>query len=327
MEENAQSSQKSLSPLRKINLIFRFSYTIPFFVASLCGIVYALPMNVPLYISILIPTVVLVLAILVNFSNDYFDHMSGVDKMVSEQRFDKTKRELRNSEMLEKIYWDGNQFDTGLVSEKQGRVIMAILFVISAILSVPIIIYGGWPVVVFGLLGLIFTYFYTAPPINFGARGLGEITVAISFFMMCACSYYVATGTIDIPIIIFSAMLGLVVGLMRLVDTLSAYDAHKAYGEKCISVRLGIEGTVPLVKAIVIIAYALAACLVYFNLLYALLFLTIPIVAKAWKMMNTKENGWELLIAPNFFGFSLFTEILFIVAVLITSSTGIIVFW
>jgi 1,4-dihydroxy-2-naphthoate octaprenyltransferase len=323
-----KGGNQEISAFRKINLIFRFSYTIPFFLASVCGVLYAWNYDAPLYVSVMIPVAVLFMAMFVNFTNDYFDHRSGVDEMVSEQRYEKAKKEmLADDAMLNKIYWDGNQFDTGLVTDRQGRIIIAALLAAILALAIPIVIYGGWAAVAFGIIGLFLAYFYTAPPVNLGARGLGEIAVGISFFMMTFCSFYVLTGTVDVPIIVYSAMIGIVVGLMRVVDSMSAQDAHIAFHERSISVRLGLDGTIPVVKSLIVVAYMLVAVLAYFNLLYLLLFLTIPLTAKAWKAMNEKKGHWELKVIPYFFGFSLFSEVLFILAVMLTMLVGTVVFW
>jgi len=309
---------ENISLFRKINLVFRFSYTLPFFMASLCGVLFALPYGPPVHVAILIPAVVLILAVFVNFSNDYFDHGSGVDMM----RFEAMKEETADDKMLRKIYWEGNQFDTGMVSEKQGKIIMVILAVMAVSMAVPVVIYGGWKVVLFGMIGLFVTYFYTAPPINLGARGLGELVVGISFFMMVLCSFYVLTGTYTFEIVLYSLVIGMIVGLMRTVDSMSAQAAHVKNHEISISVYLGIDGTIPVIKAMIVMAYVMVVGLVYFNLLYVLLLLTIPMMIKAWKLMNGKEFRWELKVIPYFFGLSLFTEILFIATAVITQSIG-----
>ncbi|MFA6680370.1 MAG: prenyltransferase [Candidatus Methanomethylophilaceae archaeon] len=308
----------NISLLRKINLVFRFSYTLPFFVASLCGVLFALSYGPPAYVAVLIPAIVLVLAVFVNFSNDYFDHGSGADMM----RFEVMKEETTDDEMLKKLYWEGNQFDTGMISEAQGKMIMVVLAAMAVIMAVPVVLYGGWEVVLFGTIGLFITYFYTAPPINFGGRGMGELVVGVSFFMMVFCSFYVLTGTYTLEIILFSLMVGMIVGLMRTVDSMSAQEAHIKNHEMSISVYLGIDGTIPVIKVVVIIAYVIAVCMMYFNLLYVLLLLTIPLMAKAWKSMNAKEFRWEFKVIPYFFGLSLFTEILFIVAIGMTALIG-----
>lgn len=322
MDIDDETKGQELTLIRRINLIFRFSYTLPFFLASLCGIVYAIPYDVPIHISLLIPFVVLLLAIMVNFSNDYFDHMSGIDKHVSEQRLTAAKESMMTSDILKKIYWEGNQFDTGLITERQGRLIMLALTVVIVVASIPVILYSGYVALIFGAIGLFITYFYTAPPINLGARGLGEISTGISFFLMCFASFYVATGTIDTEIVLFSAMIGLIVGLMRLGDSMSSHEAHIMFNERSLSVRLGLDRTIVVVKICIVIAYCLALALSAFNLLYLPLLLTLFLTTKLWKVLNAKGENWQVRAIPFFFGFSFLTEVIFIIMTLITIAFG-----
>lgn len=321
-----QPSKDELSMLTRVNLIFRFSYTIPFLLASVCGVVYAVPYDVPWHIMVLIPVAVLLLALFVNFSNDYFDHKSGVDKKVNDRK-SRTRDNLMTSDAVKKVYWEGNQFDTGLVTERQGKAIMAALLVLIVIVALPVIAYGGWSVVVLGLIGAALAFFYTAPPVNLGARGLGEVSVAISFFMMCFCSFYVATGTLTVEILLFSVMIGIIVGLMRLIDSMSANDVHLEMHEVNMSIRLGTEGTVRAIKAAVVIAYVLAALMCYYNLLNVLLFATLLITVKMVRVIDARREHWDVAIIPFSFLFSLLTEVLFLVVTLCTMAVGPVVFW
>lgn len=321
-----QPSKDELSMLTRVNLIFRFSYTIPFLLASVCGVVYAVPYDVPWHIMVLIPVAVLLLALFVNFSNDYFDHKSGVDKKVNDRK-SRTRDNLMTSDALKRVYWEGNQFDTGLVTERQGKAIMAALLVLIVIVALPVIAYGGWSVVVLGLIGVALAFFYTAPPVNLGARGLGEVSVAISFFMMCFCSFYVATGTLTVEILLFSVMIGIIVGLMRLIDSMSANDVHLEMHEVNMSIRLGTEGTVRAIKAAVVIAYVLAALMCYYNLLNVLLFATLLITVKMVRVIDARREHWDVAIIPFSFLFSLLTEVLFLVVTLCTMAVGPVVFW
>lgn len=319
-------NKDSLPLLTRVNLVFRFSYTLPFLLASVCGVVYAIPYGVPWYILVLVPVAVLFLALFVNFSNDYFDHRSGVDEKVNARKL-RSKENLMTSESMERIYWSGNQFDTGLVTESQGRLIMVLLAVITVVLAVPVILYSGWSVVVFGVIGAFLAFFYTAPPINLGARGLGEVSVGISFFMMCLCSFYVATGTFTTEVLLFSLMVGLVVGLMRLIDSMSANDIHMEMGEVNLSIRLGTEGTVKAIYVAVVVAYILAALMCWWNLLSILLFLTLPLTVRMLRTIRARGEHWDVAIIPLSFLFSVMTEVLFIIAAVVTLVTGPVVFW
>ena len=70
--------------------------------------------------ALLVPMDVFFLALFVNFSNDYFDHKSGVDK----KRFadaDKETMDEVTALFNQNVFWSGNSFDKGLISEKQGK--------------------------------------------------------------------------------------------------------------------------------------------------------------------------------------------------------------
>ena len=337
---------RNVSFVRRLNLIFRFSYTFPFFMASVCGSLFAyLFFEPPVHIVILMPLVVLLLAIFVNFSNDYFDHKSGVDKIRFREKEEMAKAILSDSELLKRIYWEGNPFDDGLVTDKQGKVIMLILVIISVILAIPIVLHGGLMVIIFGGIGIFLSYFYTAPPLDLGARGLGEVDVALSFFMLVFCSFYVATidtsnaifgfdflgtdlfvlalGEFNLNIFVFAVIIGTMVGLMRLADSMSGREAHIANNEKSIEVRFGLGGAVKIAKVFVIFAYAMVAVMIYFNPVFVILFLTLPLMLKAWKTMTEKKDLWVMRIPPLFFGTAFITEILFIVSIIVIKAFDI----
>jgi len=331
---------KNVSVMRRINLIFRFSYTLPFFMASLCGSLFAwLFFEPPIHIVILMPLVVLMLAVFVNFSNDYFDHRSGVDKIRFKEKEERYKSmNSADSALLNKIYWEGNPFDDGLVTDKQGKMIMVFILAAAGLLAIPIFLFGGWLVLVFGGIGVFISYFYTAPPLDLGARGLGEVAVGASFFMLVFFSFYVATGTFDWntfaytgvewniltwEIFVFAAIVGTLVGLMRLTDSMSGQEAHIANGEKSIAVRFGLGGAAKIAKAFIIFSYLLFAVMFIFNPVYIVLFLTLPLTLKAWKIMTEMKGDWTIQLPPFFFGTAFLAEILFIAAVCVQYAFGI----
>ena len=311
---------EKISVLRRLNLVFRFSYTLPFFMASVCGVLFAyLNADVPAYIAVLIPVTVMFMAVFVNFSNDYYDSISGADDLRFQGWKEGKVEGIDTSPFLEKLYWDGNPVNNGMVTTKQAKVIMAALVGIIVMLAVPVLLYGDLITVgMFGVFGLLIAFFYTAPPVNLGARGLGEVAVGVSFFMMVFASYYVASGEIwNFEIFMFAIIVGLAVGLMRTADSMSGQDAHIQTGERSISVRVGLDNMHKVIKAMFVIIFVVVAVMLYFDITYILLFLTLPLVVKAWKLLNAKPKYWEVYMAPLTFGISVFTQFLFVIVMVI----------
>jgi 1,4-dihydroxy-2-naphthoate octaprenyltransferase len=181
-----------------------------------------------------------------------------------------------------------------------------------------------------------------------GARGLGELNVALSFFLLVFASFYVATvdlsnadsivfgidvfgldvltlasGTFSWEIFVFAVIVGTLVGMMRLIDSLTGHDAHVANGEKNIAVRVGILNTVKIAKVLIVFVYLMAIVMVLFNPVFVLLFLTLPLALKAWRTVTEKKEFWMFRAPPLFFGNAFLTELLFVISIVIIRIFGI----
>lgn len=306
---------------QKVKEVLRIAYTLPFLLASVAGIAFALTVKQEWLMAVVIPLDVLVLALFVNFSNDYFDHKSGVDKL----RFDRSNDPELEKALLElfdqKVFWSGNSLDRGIITESQGKVLMAGLVILAVLLSIPILLYGGWTVVVLGLMALALAFFYTAPPFNLGARGLGELDVFISFTMMAFFSYYVIVQEFSLTVLFVSLAIGLGAMIMRISDSVPGYDSHMAMGEKNLTVRVGLENVVRLEAVLVILVYVFVGLAGLTEPFLVILFLATPFAIKALRVQNIRDRLRFWRPIPMFLLQTVALELLTVVALILRTLT------
>lgn len=127
-----------------------------------------------------------------NITNEIFDVRNGVDSITSP----------RASMALLK----------GRLSEKEAFGLVGGAFLLAILLSIPMIMTRGWPVIALGLLGLFLGYGYTAPPFQYKYKALGLPMVFVLMGpLMVMGAYFVITGEINALSFAVSVPIGLLV--------------------------------------------------------------------------------------------------------------------
>jgi len=262
--------------------------------ASLTGVAFALRMENELLLAFLIPLDVFLLSLFANLSNDYFDHKSGADT----DRFMEKDPEFREAAykiMGKKVYWEGNAFDLKFISEREGLTLMTALAAGAVAVAIPILWARGVEVLVLGGIGLFISFFYTAPPLNLGAKGYGEMCVFLSFMFMSFFSYWVIVEEFSATMLLISITVGIGVTMMRLVDEMNGYDIHVSHGEKDLAVRFGLEGAIAIVRVLIVVLYVVVIALAVLNWTYALMMLTAPVAYKITKILADKKDKFRFV--------------------------------
>ncbi len=155
-----------------------------------------------------------------NFANDYFDFKKGAD----------THERVGPLRVTQ----------AGLVSPAEMKRAIIVAFGLAALAGVFLIWRGGMPILIIGLLSILFGVLYTAGPAPLGYHGLGEIFVLIFFGPVAvAGTYYVQA----LSPILEAAVAGIAPGLLSVailsINNLRDIENDSRTGKKTLAVRFG----------------------------------------------------------------------------------------
>ncbi|MCG3212199.1 MAG: 1,4-dihydroxy-2-naphthoate octaprenyltransferase [Anaerolineae bacterium] len=165
----------------------------------------------------------LLIQIATNFANDVFDYKKGAD----------TTERLGPLRVTQ----------AGLLSPGQVMAGMWLTFGLAAVIGVYLVLVGGWPIVVIGLLSILAGIAYTGGPFPLGYNGLGDLFVFIFFGLVAVCgTYYVQALTVSAAAVWTAIPLGFLATAILVVNNLRDIDTDRAAGKKTMAVRLGRRG-------------------------------------------------------------------------------------
>ncbi len=194
----------------------------------------------------------------INVSNDVFDTAQGADDAnVTPTKFSGGSRVIQY----------------GLVSFRRMAGLATLFYVAAGLIGVLLLILRGSPALLaIGVVGFVVGLGYTAPPLKFVYRGLGEIAVAIGFGpLMLLGAYVVQTrGVVTWEPVVASLPIALLVALILYVNEIPDRRGDARAGKRTLPVRLS--------KNAVIAGYRLAALAAYAIIIVGVLagFLPIP---------------------------------------------------
>jgi len=155
-----------------------------------------------------------------NFANDYYDFKKGTD---TEERLGPTR-----------------VTQAGLLSPKEVIVGMWLVFGLAILIGIYILIIGGWPIFILGLLSILFGIAYTGGPYPLGYNGLGDIFVFIFFgFVAVGGTYYIQAGTINPQVYWASVPIGFLATAILVVNNFRDLDQDRIAGKRTLAVRFG----------------------------------------------------------------------------------------
>jgi 1,4-dihydroxy-2-naphthoate octaprenyltransferase len=155
-----------------------------------------------------------------NYANDYADHRSGVDQ----------------GERLGPL----RVTQAGLVTPPAMKRATAIIFILALLIGAYLVYRGGWPILIIGLLSILFGVLYTSGPFPIGYNGLGEIFVLIFFGPVAvAGTYYVQSLSLSTVAIVAGLAPGLFSVAILDINNLRDIPSDTRGGKKTLQVRFG----------------------------------------------------------------------------------------
>ena len=218
-----------------------------------------------------------------NMIDDVFDYLHAVD---------------RSHGKAKNPYTGGSGVLTGellSVGHMLGGAIFCYLVAIS--IAVYLTIAVGWPVLIFVGIGLFSSVFYSTPPIRYGYRGFGELSLLINFGpVICLGAFYVQAQTIAWEPFVVSLVPGFLMWSMIVINEIPDYEEDSQAGKLNLVARLGKKPGVLLYTAGLICAYgtlllAVSFRVASFTVLLGLL--SIPVAYNSFRILN--ENYMDKL--------------------------------
>jgi 1,4-dihydroxy-2-naphthoate octaprenyltransferase len=113
-------------------------------------------------------------------------------------------------------------------------------FFLAAICGIPLVIRGGWPLLVIGVTSIVAAYAYTGGPYPLAYHGLGELFVLIFFGIIAVGgSYYVQRQEIDRNAISAGVAVGCLAVVLLAINNLRDIENDRATHKKTLVVRFG----------------------------------------------------------------------------------------
>ena len=168
-----------------------------------------------------------------NFINDLFDYLKGTDDRATRLGPERACTQ-------------------GWVSVGAMKVAIALTTLLACLVGLPLIYYGGWPMVVLGAFCVVFCFLYTT---HLSYMGLGDLLVLVFFGLVPVCAtYYLQTHTLIPQVVVASVACGLVVDALLLVNNFRDRDTDRQAGKRTLVVRIGARPTLWVYLAVGIVA-------------------------------------------------------------------------
>ncbi|NDC37321.1 MAG: 1,4-dihydroxy-2-naphthoate polyprenyltransferase [Proteobacteria bacterium] len=131
-------------------------------------------------------------------------------------------------------------------------------FGVALCAGVFLVAHGGWPILLIGILSLLFGYCYTGGPFPLAYNGLGELFVLVFFGVVAvAGTVYLHAGVCDWSALLAGVQVGLLASTLLAINNLRDRSTDLPVGKRTLAVLLGEHRTRIMVSFFVLTPFAL----------------------------------------------------------------------
>ena len=188
--------------------------------------------------SLLALVVAIALQIGVNYANDYFDGVGGVD----------TAARIGPRRLVA----------SGLAPPRAVAAAAIVMVCIAAVAGIVLALLTTPWLIAAGALSVLALVLYSGGPKPYAASGLGEVAVFVFFGLVATCgTAFVQQDRLDASVLWLAVPVGLLACALLMVNNLRDIPTDSAVGKRTLAVRLGAQTSRTLLVAVVVIALIL----------------------------------------------------------------------
>ena len=150
----------------------------------------------------------------------------------------------------------------GIISEKTMIKVSASLVGTVFMLGLYLVYTSGWPILLVGLLSLLFAWAYTGGPYPIAYSGLGDLFVFVFFGLVAVGgTYYVQADALSLPVLLAAVAPGAFSVNILLVNNIRDIATDRTVGKMTLPARIGGEWARKLYIALTVVAFLVPALL------------------------------------------------------------------
>lgn len=151
----------------------------------------------------------------------------------------------------------------GIISEQTMIRVSIALGVSVFVLGLYLVAIGGWPILLVGLLSLLFAWAYTGGPFPIAYSGLGDVFVFIFFGLVAVGgTYYVQALSLPFPVLVAAAAPGAFSVCILLVNNIRDIDTDRKVGKMTLPARIGAPAARALYVTLTLLGYVVPFAMV-----------------------------------------------------------------